>query len=226
MLLWSNTNIVVPTPSLPKFEQAALRIWNSAAAVTKDIFESLGGIQDALAPTKRQKAAKSAAKRSRVRVEETLELIWKIREGEPVDEGFLIQRQLNGQEYQRLLSRIAEDHEMQQYFLRNIRYDYTHETKVFAIRMGSYLHNGVSEGMGDEIQAQLRSFRSSTNPKTAELCRDIKPYGDVQIKFGVAHRKFDRHCPDRSYKYKHCYFPGLVNRGGLVPEEIRSSSLG
>jgi hypothetical protein len=49
-------------------------------------------------PSKRSKAAKAAAERSKERIEEIIELVRKLHNGQSVDEGFLIKRELNGKE--------------------------------------------------------------------------------------------------------------------------------
>ena len=72
-------------------------------------------------PSKRSKAAKAAAERSKERIEEIIELVRKLHNGQSVDEGLLIKRELNGKEYRQLLNRLAEDHELQEYIRDKLR---------------------------------------------------------------------------------------------------------
>jgi hypothetical protein len=55
------------------------------------------------------------------RIEEIIELVRKLYDGQSVDEGLLIKRELNGKEYRQLLNRLAEDHELQEYIRDKLR---------------------------------------------------------------------------------------------------------
>jgi hypothetical protein len=45
----------------------------------------------------------------------------KLHDGQSVDDGLLIKRELNGKEYRQLLNRLAEDYELQEYIRDKLR---------------------------------------------------------------------------------------------------------
>ena len=85
-------------------QQVTFQVLKVVPTVVKSIFEVLRDIrEDILAPSKRSKAAKAAAERSRERIEEIIQLVRK--------------RKLSGKEYRQLLNRLAE---LQEYIRRQL----------------------------------------------------------------------------------------------------------
>ncbi|KAF2177485.1 hypothetical protein K469DRAFT_755124 [Zopfia rhizophila CBS 207.26] len=105
-----------------------------------------------------------------------------------VDEGkqLLIKRELTGAEYDQLLDEIAAGLLLREYFIDELRSDYTRNTKEFILRMPSTLHDTLAEEIGRNIYKQLEQIIerrvSGIIVAATAVAKEVTPWEVAKVK--------------------------------------------
>ncbi|KAF2228475.1 hypothetical protein EV356DRAFT_457746 [Viridothelium virens] len=148
------------------------------------------------------------ARTSKSKVTKVKKYIERLCDDPQVDGNLLSKRRLNESEYQQLLDSIAEDSDLQSFFDKRFRHEYSHEDHVLVIRMLSTLHEVLGDGIQRKIFSWLDSQSSGSNSLT-NVAKEIEGSGARHLFLRIL-GKMDEKQPDRSFTYKDCGFPGLV----------------
>ena len=148
------------------------------------------------------------ARTSKSKVTKVKKYIERLRDDPQVDGKLLSKRRLNEFEYQQLLNSIAEDSELQSFFDKRFRHEYSHEDHVLVIRILSTLHEVLGDGIQRKIFSWLHSQLSGSND-LANVAKEIEGSGARHLSLRIL-GKMDEKQPDSSLTYKDCGFPGLV----------------
>ncbi|KAI9710498.1 MAG: hypothetical protein M1820_002634 [Bogoriella megaspora] len=148
------------------------------------------------------------ARTSKSKVTKVKKHIERLRDDPQLDGNLLIKRRLNEFEYQQLLDSIAKSSELQYFFDKRFRREYSHEDHVLVIRILSTLHEVLGDGIQRKIFSWLDSQSSGSN-EVADVAKEIEGSGARHLFLRIL-GKTDEKQPDRSFTYKDCGYPGLV----------------
>lgn len=148
------------------------------------------------------------ARTSKSKVTKVKKYIERLRDDPQLDGKLLSKRRLNEFEYQQLLDSIAEDPELQSFFDKKLRHEYSHEDHMLVIRMVSTLHEVLGERIQRKIFSWLDSQSSSSN-QLANIANEIQATGASDLFLEIL-GKIDGKQPDKSFTYMDCVHPGLI----------------
>ena len=94
-----------------------------------------------------------------------------------------------------------------------IRYDYTHATRKFVIRMSSFVHDTMAAEIGGELLSDIKQIKRWTDPSkkgVVAIAERLIATGSSKITIPLRNRRNDKKAPDASFQHRDCQFPGLV----------------
>ncbi|KAJ2993364.1 hypothetical protein NUW58_g1860 [Xylaria curta] len=150
----------------------------------------------------RNSRADNARVRDAIRLIKSLPTIRRTRVTNPT-------RKLTPSQYEQLLEIIQDNEE----FSDKLRFEYTHSTQKFEIRMTTALHEGIVGEFTERFGVWKAELRKSNDSRVSDAAETIRPHGNKHIKPLALTGARDAKSPDGGIKHNcslECRNPALV----------------
>ncbi|KAI1345854.1 hypothetical protein F5Y01DRAFT_320341 [Xylaria sp. FL0043] len=117
-------------------------------------------------------------------------------------------RKLTPSQYEQLLERIENDKDCS----NRLRFEYTHSTQQFEIRLTTALHAGVVGELNEQSALWRAELWKSSNSEVSSAAGTLRPYGNEDIRIAASEGASDLKSPDGGIKHVCSLFclPALV----------------
>ncbi|KAI1273894.1 hypothetical protein F5Y07DRAFT_375451 [Xylaria sp. FL0933] len=122
-------------------------------------------------------------------------------------------RKLTPSQYEKLLERLEDDKDC----LNKLRFEYTHSTQQFEIRLTTALHAGIAGKLNEQSVLWRAELRKSDNAEVSGAAGTLRSYGNEDIRIAASEGAYDLKSPDGGIKHVCSLFclPALVFEVGF-----------